>query len=267
MIIDWYTIVFQAINFLILVFLLRHFLYGPITQAMEERERKIAQREEAATSAKAEAEKAQLAYHQKTEDLGETAEEIMRSARISAEEEKRELLEEARRQVDNTRRRWEEALETEKDAFTDRLLRRIGRQACSIARRCLTDLADARLEELAWEVFLRELGSLTEKERSELKGALASEHHSLSLRSAFAVPRERVRELEAHLQELLDLQNSLKISSKTDPTLVCGLELEVGGYRVAWSVDSYLDGVEERILREIRQTPTSETSKEASGSD
>ncbi len=40
--IDWFTLIAQVINFLILVWLLRRFLYKPILKAVDEREKKIA---------------------------------------------------------------------------------------------------------------------------------------------------------------------------------------------------------------------------------
>ena len=42
--IDWFTFAAQVINFLVLVGLLRHFLYGPVVRAMQAREQKVTQR-------------------------------------------------------------------------------------------------------------------------------------------------------------------------------------------------------------------------------
>ena len=42
MIIDWFTVGAQALNFLILVWLMKRFLYKPILHAIDERERRIA---------------------------------------------------------------------------------------------------------------------------------------------------------------------------------------------------------------------------------
>ena len=42
--IDWFTVSAQIINFLILVFLLKRFLYGPVIRAMDKREEAIAGR-------------------------------------------------------------------------------------------------------------------------------------------------------------------------------------------------------------------------------
>jgi len=42
MLIDWFTVGAQIVNFLILVWLLKHFLYKPILDAIDAREKKIA---------------------------------------------------------------------------------------------------------------------------------------------------------------------------------------------------------------------------------
>jgi F-type H+-transporting ATPase subunit b len=42
MLIDWFTVGAQVVNFLILVWLLKRFLYKPILHAIDERERRIA---------------------------------------------------------------------------------------------------------------------------------------------------------------------------------------------------------------------------------
>jgi F-type H+-transporting ATPase subunit b len=42
--IDWLTVIAQIVNFLILVWLLKRFLYHPVITAMDRREQRIAER-------------------------------------------------------------------------------------------------------------------------------------------------------------------------------------------------------------------------------
>ena len=42
MLIDWFTVGAQAVNFIILVWLLKRFLYKPILNAIDAREKRIA---------------------------------------------------------------------------------------------------------------------------------------------------------------------------------------------------------------------------------
>ena len=57
MLIDWFTVLAQIINFLILIYLLKRFLYGPIIRAMEEREKKMVADQDRAKNAEKEAER------------------------------------------------------------------------------------------------------------------------------------------------------------------------------------------------------------------
>lgn len=42
MLIDWFTVIAQVVNFLILVWLLKRFLYQPILNAIDAREQRVA---------------------------------------------------------------------------------------------------------------------------------------------------------------------------------------------------------------------------------
>jgi len=268
MIIDWYNVIFQIINFLVLVFLLRRFLYGPIIRAMDEREQKIIEREEKAAREREKAEKEAQQYREQKEELEQKEDEIIEKAHEKAEQEKRELVNEAREDVEETRRRWEEAFEREKETFIVELRRRIGQQACSIARRCLEDLADSRLEELTWDLFLEKIKDLPEEEISELKGAITSDDGKVALLSAFKPADEKVEKMQQVLQDIHDdSEQKIKLELKTDQDLICGLELSAGGYRVAWSMDSYLDDVEAEILKDLEQNMPGTAEAEVADSD
>ena len=57
MLIDWFTVGAQALNFLILVWLMKRYLYKPIRHAIDEREKRIAAELANADAKKAEAQK------------------------------------------------------------------------------------------------------------------------------------------------------------------------------------------------------------------
>lgn len=247
--IDWVNVIAMVVNFLVLVFLLRRFLYGPILKIMDEREQKITRREEAAAAKARRAEEVAAAYREKMASLQARDQELLEEARRAAAAERSSLTAAARLEVDQMRRRWQEALAREKESFARELRRRVAGQACLIARRCLQDLADARLEEMVWHVFLTKVERLPAEERSKVKAALSAEGAKLQVRSAFDLDQAKLEQLQGRLGEMLSVDFSLDY--RTDPGLVCGLELEAGGHRVAWSVDSYLEDVEKHILQSL----------------
>jgi F-type H+-transporting ATPase subunit b len=67
MLIDWFTVGAQTLNFLILVWLMKRFLYKPIRHAIDEREKRIAAELANADKKKAEAQKQSDAFRHKTE--------------------------------------------------------------------------------------------------------------------------------------------------------------------------------------------------------
>jgi len=60
--IDYFTIFAQIINFLVLVLLLKHFLYGRIIKAMDEREKRIESQLQEAAKKKKEADEEADSY-------------------------------------------------------------------------------------------------------------------------------------------------------------------------------------------------------------
>lgn len=69
MLIDWFTVIAQIVNFLVLLLLLRRFLYRPILDAMQARERKVAERLESAAQERIRAEEERERYKALTEEL------------------------------------------------------------------------------------------------------------------------------------------------------------------------------------------------------
>lgn len=246
--INWLEVIASIVNFLILLFLLHRFLYGPIIRVMDEREQKIVQREEEAAGEARRAAKEAASYREKSASLEAQREELLEEARRAAAAEQGSLTAAARREVEQKRKRWFEALARERESFTRELRRHVAVQAGMVARRCLEELADARLEELAWAVFLKKLENLPAEDLTRLKQAALSAG-SMQVTSAFALSDEMLQKLKGRLEALTAAETLLE--HRQEPGLVCGLELEAGGHRVAWSVESYLENVEQEILKSL----------------
>ena len=78
--IDWFTVVAQAINFLILVWLLKRFLYKPILHAIDEREKGIAAQLAEAEAKKAEAQKERDDFQHKNEAFDQERAALLKKA-------------------------------------------------------------------------------------------------------------------------------------------------------------------------------------------
>ena len=113
MLIDWFTIAAQVLNFLILVWLLKRFLYQPILQALDAREQRIATELADADAKKAEAQKERDEFQDKNEEFDQQRVALLSKAKDEAKAERQRLLEEARQAAEALRAKRQEALKRE----------------------------------------------------------------------------------------------------------------------------------------------------------
>lgn len=235
--IDWLTVVAQIVNFLVLVWLLKRFLYQRVIDAMARREARIASRLEQARAREAEAGAQAEACREKSTRLEQEREQRLEEAREAAHGERRRLVEEARSEVDQLRKRWVAQLRREQDDFRKGLKSELAAAVADAARGALSDLADSSLEERAVKVLLRRLESLPDEERE----ALLASPEPLRVTSAFELG-EASRE---HLRQDLDPPGGLEFS--VDASLGFGIVIRAPDHKLEWTAASYLDELEERL--------------------
>src|SRR5580693_9013750 len=110
MLIDWFTVGAQALNFLILVWLMKRFLYKPIIGAIEAREKLIAAELADAAAKKAEAQKDRDEFQHKNEEFDKQRAALLSKATDDANGERQRLLDEAGKAADALSAKRQQAL-------------------------------------------------------------------------------------------------------------------------------------------------------------
>ena len=165
MLIDWFTVGAQALNFLILVWLLKRYLYRPILGAIDARESRIAAELADADKKKAEAKADRDTFQAKNEAFDQARAALLNKATEEASAERQRLLEEAREAADTLSAKRQETLQSDAQNLNGALRRRTQREVFAIARKALTDLATTSLEERIGEVFTRRLREMNGQRR------------------------------------------------------------------------------------------------------
>lgn len=245
MLIDWFTVGAQALNFLILVGLLRRFLYKPVLRAIDAREKRIAEELADAAAKEAEAKKEQGDFQRKNEELERQREALLQEAMEEAKVERKRLLDEARKAADTLSAKRAEKLENDAEALGRALRSRAQEEVFAIARKALSDLAATNLEERMCEVLTRRLREMDGPPKEAFARALQAASYLAVVRSAFDLPQDQRAVLQNAVNETFSADTHLQF--ETSPNLVSGIELTAEGQRVAWSIGDYLTSLEKGV--------------------
>lgn len=238
MLIDWFTVAAQVINFLILVWLLKRFLYKPVLTAIDEREKRIATLLQEAEKKKAEALKEQVEFQHKNEKLEQQRVALLADATSAAKAEREKLIATARTDAEALHAKLEKASYDELESLNGKVATFVQKEVFSLARKALTDLSGMSLEDRISDVFIRRLHEMSDKQRGELKQTLLASTKSHVVRSAFDLPQPQKAAVEAALKPLVG--ENTKIDFETKPELIGGMELISNGQKIAWSISDYL---------------------------
>jgi F-type H+-transporting ATPase subunit b len=253
MLIDWFTIAAQALNFLILVWLMKRFLYKPILHALDAREQRIAKELAEADAKKREAEEEREKFRKKNEAFDQQRDDLLSEAKREAKGERERLLDEARQAADALRAKRQETLRNDAHNLNQAISRRTQKEVFAIARKMMADLAGTTLDERMSEVFTGRLRRLEGEAKQDLATALNTSSDPLLVRSAFALPSEQQGAIQNALQEAFSADSStqlragIRVRFETAPDLISGIELIANGRKVAWSMSDYLSSLEKSV--------------------
>jgi len=220
MTIDWWTLGFQTVNVLILIWLLGRFFFKPLS-------RMIAERKEAAADMLAEAETA----HRKAEEalegiaatragFAEEREALLRKARGEAETLRQEMLEAAKAEAETRLAAAETEIAHKAGAERAALQAEAARLAVEIAQRLLARLHGSTATEVFLDDLLKAVAALPSAERRTIA---ANGAHFTAVSSAPLDQQEQTR-CRDRLAEILGRQPAIEFQS--DPSLIAGLELK-----------------------------------------
>jgi F-type H+-transporting ATPase subunit b len=245
--IDWITVSAQIINFLVLVWLLKRFLYQPVITAMDQREKRVTDRLSDASKREQEAELQVQRFDAQQLEFEKNREQATQQAEQDIASRKLKLLEDARADVALARQNWQQEVDNEKNEFLKSLHKQTASSVINITRKVLADLTNAELEAQLVSIFISKLRTLDSVDILGLKATDQSVHITSSI--------ELNQSLRATLLEAtkVELGIDTPITFKVSPEMDLGLELNVGELRVAWNLDAYLTELADQFESTINQ--------------
>ncbi len=244
--INWFTVIAQIINFLILVWLLKRFLYKPILNAIAEREKKITAQIKDADDKKAVAEKEQADFKKRNEDFDAQKKALMDKAVADTNAQRDKLLEDAKNEANALRDKLEKAAKEKQESDALASAAKTQQQIFTITKKALTEMASSSLEEQSVNTFIKRLRALKDDEKQQFIRAFKSNANTILVRSAFDLPTKQQGEVHDAVNIILSADAQLQF--KTVPEIISGIELTTNGYKLAWSFAEYLQSLQKNIV-------------------
>lgn len=239
---DWSTIVLEIINFLVLVWLLKRFLYQPVLQAIARRKAEIEASIAGADTKRAEADSLRQQYENRLSDWEHERSAARAVLQQELDGERRHRLEELRATLESERERARAAderrlAETQRQAEQQAVL-----HSAQFAAKLLNQLSSAELDTRLVSWATEALAELAPERRATLRNNAASTHEAHVL-SARPLGNDARRRLEAVLRELLGA--SVACTYDKDPALIAGLRITVGPWVLRANLQDELQGMTE----------------------
>lgn len=257
--INWFTVIAQLLNFLILVWLLKKFLYKPILNAVNERERKITDELKNADAQKADAQIAQEAFKKKNEDFDTHKKGLLDKAVADVKVAKQELMDTAKADAKKLGSKMKKSYQKTQELQLKEHTQNTQEQVFAITRKALADIASVGLEEQSVAAFIKYLKAVKKEEKQQFIDAFTSDSDSILIKSAFDLSAKQQEQLTASVNELLSAKTVLQF--KIAPQLISGIEISTNGCKMAWSFSEYLSALQKTISQEVKAKVTQKPEK------
>jgi F-type H+-transporting ATPase subunit b len=217
---DIWTFIFQTINFVALLFILKRLLYKPIRDILQKRRDLVRESIEKAENMKAEALELRRRNEEELKKIGEQRSEMTEKMKSEVMEEKKRLMGEAEKEAATRIEKATALLEMEKTAFEIELKEKAVETVSIFSSNLLRDIADEELHRGICRKFQSELELIS---RDIADRGLKDEMIHIEVVSAYPVPEEELAAMRMDME--MYLSRKVMMSSSVDGSLIAGLRI------------------------------------------
>ena len=250
MLIDWFTVSAQIINFVILIWLMKRFLYHPILNAIDAREKNIVLELKNADEKKVQAQNEHDEFQKKNDDFDQNRVALFNKMNEEVKVERLRQLEEVRKDANALQIKRQESLESNTENFYKNIKHKTEKEVFEITRKVITDLSTTNLEKSICQKFLIRLEDLATEEKNDFVSSTKTD--CTFLRTSFNLADDQKISIQNSINESFITNIPLKF--ETTPEIIGGIELVANGKKISWSINDYLKSMEQSLLKSASPT-------------
>jgi F-type H+-transporting ATPase subunit b len=237
---NWSTFLLEIFNFLVLVWILKHFLYQPVLDLITRRREVIEDQLAEAKQLHADADTLKEQYEHRLVDWEQERQKAMENLTRELEENRLHALDELKAEL----AREEEKLRVARSRQDKQAVRAIEtralQQGAEFASRLLAEAAGPELENRLFDLLLDDLSVLSADQISVLNNGWGDSPERILVTSAFPLTEDKRHRLEDILTRITGL--SAPVHYEQDVKLMAGLNITIGAWVLQLNVRDELQG-------------------------
>ena len=246
---DWATILFQIVNFVVLLALLNRFLFKPLRAKLNERRGVIAGSLQNARDQEAEAARLRAEWEERMRMVEQQREETLHAAELEAAKRRADLLEEARARLDQLTEEMRTDLRRERNEIIVRQYDEVLDTIVALAANVVQSVTTRRTHDDLVTNFCASIYQLPQTDVQEYRRLLMGRVPTASVTTPVALTPEQVNTVTDTLSSLIDRR--LELQTSVDPELIAGIQVRLADKLMDNTVRHRLDLTRERVRADL----------------
>ncbi len=239
---DLWTFLFQIVNFMVLLFILKRLLFKPIREIMEKRRKTINDALSGADSKKEEAEEIKEELEQELRSQRKLRQEVEARMRAEVDEQRKRLVEAAKKDAEKAIEKERAVFDTEKKKFESDLREKAAEAVSLYASNILKDISDVDLHR-----------SIARKFRGEVKGIASDisgierlgEAITLKIASAYPLDGDEADAIKKAFET--SMEKKVSFTFETDAALIAGITVRADDKVYDFSLQGQIRNLKDKL--------------------
>jgi F-type H+-transporting ATPase subunit b len=238
---DWTTFILEMVNFLVLVWLLKRFLYKPVLDIIERRRTGIDKTLADARALTADADALRAKYEGRVQDWEAEKQQAIEALGKDIEKERTKRLAAVQTELESERTKAAAATQRQAEEAKAKLEAAALAQGAQFAARLLTAVASAEVEGRLIESFLKDVAGLSAERAAALRASTELDTaRGAIVTSAFPLSADAAERIRMALAKVLG--RPVEIDFRRDATLRAGLSVAIGAWVLGLNLRDELEG-------------------------
>lgn len=224
---NWSTFIFEIINFLVLVWILKKLVYTPIKKAIEKRKTTVQQSLDAAQKQHDEAEELKSQYENRLSDWQQEKEQKYASLKQELDEQKIKGLESLKAVFAKEKEKNKVQEKRKLQDLTQKIEQQARIEATKFIGKLLRQFASSAIEAEIIKLFLKQLPAVPEEKIALIKDEITkNKQNRINIVSAFVIDKTQQEAIISKFKKVFN--SKITVDFQHDRKLLAGLCVTVG---------------------------------------